>query len=255
MLAHDLLFGLAPAAFMRSLDVEPDSWQEQILCWSGQQAILNCSRQSGKSTVASLLALHRAFFFPNSLVLLVSPSLRQSSELFAKVRSWLERMPSKPEMAEDNRLSLVFTNSSRIISLPGNEATVRGFSAASLVILDEAARVDDTLYYSLRPMLATSGGRLLLMSTPYGKRGFFYEEWTIGSNWTRISIPATACPRIPSDFLESERRSLGPRWFAQEYLCSFEDTVDQVFDTDLVRRLITPNIEPLFEVKHVLRRS
>ena len=82
---------------------------------------------------------------------------------------------------------------SRVVGLPGNEATVRGFSAVSLLLIDEASRVPDELYHALRPMLAVSDGGLWLMRTPHGKAGFFYEEWERGGpGWERVR--ATGCP-------------------------------------------------------------
>jgi hypothetical protein len=72
-------------------------------------------------------------------------------------------------------------------------------------------------------MLAVSGGRLICLSTPYGKRGFFYKAWAQGGNeWKRIEIPATSISRITPAFLDEERRNLGESWFRQEYCCSFE---------------------------------
>ena len=98
---------------------------------------------------------------------------------------------------EDNRLSLSLRNGSRVVRLPGTAATIRGFSAPDLIIEDEAAFVDDGFYRATRPMLATtSGGRLILMSTPYGKRGHFYEAWHESGDWHRVEVPATDCPRI-----------------------------------------------------------
>ena len=141
------------------------------------------------------------------------------------------------------------TNKSRILSLPGKEQTIRGFSGADLIVEDEAARVSDELYYSVRPMLAVSGGRLILMSTPFGKRGHFFNEWTDGgSTWERIQITAHDCPRISPEFLEEERQALGDWWFRQEYMCEFVETVDQVFSYDLVTAAIDEDIEPLFEL-------
>jgi len=132
------------------------------------------------------------------------------------------------------------------VSLPSSEATIRGFSGASLIIEDEASRVPDDLYRAVRPMLATSGGRLVLMSTPYGKRGHFWEVWNEGGpEWERVKVPSTECPRISAAFLAEEQRSLGAWWFSQEYLCEFEDTVSGVFDRELVERAISDEIEPL----------
>ena len=137
-------------------------------------------------------------------------------------------------------------NQSRIVGLPGNEATVRGFSAVSLLLVDEASRVSDELYLAIRPMLAVSGGALWLMSTPFGKKGFFYEVWTRGGPaWERVRAPATECPRISREFLEEERATMGERWFRQEYLCEFEDTVSGVFDRDLMERAVREYVTPL----------
>ena len=248
MLAGDLRYALDPACFAReALNFSPDPWQERALRWSGKRILLNCCRQSGKSTTAAILGLHRALFYPGSLVLLVSPSLRQSGELFRKVGEHLQRLEMPPHKVEDNKLSATFSNGSRIVSLPSTEDTVRGFSGASLIIEDEAARVPDELYFAVRPMLAVSGGRLILMSTPFGKRGHFFKEWTEGSDgWERIEITAHNCPRISPAFLEEEKRSLGDWWFRQEYVCEFVETVDQVFYYDQVMTALSGEVKPLF---------
>jgi hypothetical protein len=248
MLASDLAQALDPVIFAReALGFTPDPWQERALRWSGKRLLLNCSRQSGKSTTAAILALHRAIFYPSSLVLLVSPSLRQSSELFRKVQDMLRDLPEQPELIEDNKLSLQMRNKSRIVSLPGSEGTIRGFSGASLIVEDEAARVPDDLYFAVRPMLAVSGGRLILMSTPFGKRGHFFKEWTEGGDtWERIRITAHDCPRISPQFLEEERQALGEWWFRQEYLCEFVETEDQLFTYEQAMAALSDDVKPLF---------
>lgn len=250
MIAGDLAHALDPAAFARdALGFDPDPWQATVLQSSGRRLLLNCSRQSGKSTTAAALALHQAIYHPGSLVLLVSPSLRQSGELFRKVVLHLRALDHEPTLTESNRLSLALENGSRIVSLPGTEGTIRGFSGAALIVEDEAARVDDALYYAVRPMLAVSGGRLILMSTPFGKRGHFFEAWQDGgAEWDRIEIPATRCGRIAPAFLEEERRGMGDWWFRQEYLCEFVATTDQVFAYDLVMGALSDDVAPLFPV-------
>jgi len=249
MLRHDLILSLNPTAFARTcLNFIPDEWQTQVLSSNHKRLLLNCSRQSGKSTTASILALHRAMYYPKSLILLISPSLRQSGELFRKVTDHLNLLKAKPRRTEDNRLSLTLLNGSRIVSLPSSEATIRGFSGASLIIEDEASRVSDELYFAIRPMLATSGGKLILMSTPFGKRGHFYEAWENGGNlWERITIPASVCPRISKEFLTEEKASLGDWWFSQEYGCQFVQTTDQIFDYEVVMRALSSEVKPLFE--------
>ncbi len=115
------------------------------------------------------------------------------------------------------------------------EWMVCSFSGVDLLILDEAARIEDALYYAVKPMIAVSGGRLLMLSTPYGKRGVFHEEWTQGGEgWERYEVPAQECPRIPAEFLEAEKRSMPEWWFSQEYLCQFSETEDQLFSHAMI---------------------
>ena len=100
---------------------------------------------------------------------------------------------------------------------------MRGFSAVSMLIIDEAARVDEAMYKALRDV-AVGGGDLWMMSTPFGKRGFFYECWEHGGEmWERVQVAGAECERISRGFLEEERGALGATWFAQEYQCSFVD--------------------------------
>lgn len=237
-----------PVVFSRDrLGIIPDPWQAQVLRSTSKQMLLNCSRQAGKSTTAATLALHTAKNQPASLTILVSPSLRQSSELFRKVADLVDRMKLPPTLIEDNKLSMTLANRSRIVSLPGSEGTIRGYSAVDLIIGDEASRIDDALFYAVRPMLAVSGGRLILMSTPFGKRGVFYEMWENGGDtWERFKVTAYDVPRITDEFLAEERKTMGPMWFASEYLCEFTETVDAVFRHDDVMGALTPSVTPLF---------
>jgi phage terminase large subunit-like protein len=216
-LAIDLACGLDPVAFAEGrLGFHPDPWQRDLLRSNARQVILNITRQGGKSTATSILGLHCAIYEPGALVLLVSPSQRQSRELFAKTTGFLKAIEPVVGLEEDNRLSATLANKSRIVSLPGDARTVRGFSAPKLVVADEAAYVADDLFTAIRPMLAVSEGRLILMSTPAGRRGVFFQTWERGEGWLRIRIPASQCPRISAEFLEQERRELGPMLFSQE---------------------------------------
>jgi len=152
-------------------------------------------------------------------------------------------------MAADSyrKLGMELANGSRIEALPGTEKTVRGFSGVDLLIVDEAARVADELYFAVRPMLAVSGGRLLMLSTPFGKRGVFYSEWTEGTGWEHYTVTAAECLRIPPAFLLEEREALGEWWYAQEYECRFMEAVDAVFTSELIQAALSDEVEPLFE--------
>ena len=230
----------------KRLKFDPDERQIEVLRSNAKRGILNCTRQWGKSTIAAAKAVHRAFTQDKSLVLVASPTDRQSAELIRKAAGMVATLGITPRGDGDNQTSLLFPNGSRIVGLPGMEATVRGFSAVSLLLIDEASRVEDAMYKALRPMLAVGNGDLWLMSTPNGKRGFFYECWAhdAADEWFRVSVPATECARISAEFLEAERRAVGPVWFGQEYMGEFVDNGTETFGKDLVEGAVDDSFAP-----------
>lgn len=239
--------GADPVLLARAAGLEPDAWQCNVLRSRSQQIVMNVTRQGGKSTVSSIRALHKALYKPKSLVLLLAPSYRQSKELFRKVREAHRSLSFARRFASESALEVELANGSRIVALPGKEETIRGFSGVDELIVDEASRVPDAMYHAIRPMLAVSGGQITLLSTPFGKRGFFFQEWdTGGALWHRTKVTAYDCPRIPKDWLEVERQAIGDWWFRQEYLCEFVETVDQVFRYDDICRAIDDEVKPLF---------
>jgi Terminase large subunit, T4likevirus-type, N-terminal len=224
----------------------PDPKQELLLRGRKRRVLLNCSRQWGKSTITAAKAVHRAYTVPESLVVVLGPSARQSAEFLRKAAGFARRLGIRARGDGDNEISLQFPGGSRIVGLPGNEDTVRGFSAVSLLLIDEAGRVCDELYNAVSPMLAVGDGDLWLMSTPFGRRGFFYDEWANGGDgWERLSVPASECARIPAHFLEERRKSMGERWYRQEFCCEFMDTEDSLFDSELIRKAINYDLQPL----------
>jgi hypothetical protein len=247
-LRDDIKLALNRVAFAEELGMGPDSWQRDLLRSDSKRILLNVSRQAGKSTCAAILALHRVLYYPGSLVLCLAPALRQSQELFAKIGTFYSGLGEPMRKYGERRLSLELTNGSRIVTLPGTERTVRGYSGVDVLLVDEAARVDDDLYFAIRPMLAVSGGSLIMLSTPYGKRGAFFDSWEHGGpSWERYKVPAIEVPRISDAFLEEERSSMPERVFRQEYMCSFEETDDAVFSYDDIDAAITDDVTPLFE--------
>jgi hypothetical protein len=235
-----------PSQIMLRAGQEPDPWQAGVLESDAERVLLLCSRQAGKSSVAAALAVKTALQQPRSPVLLLSPTLRQSGELFRKILDLFNALGRPVGVASESALKLELTNGSRVVSLPGTEGTVRGFSGVAMLIIDEAARVADPLYFSVRPMLAVSRGRLVALSTPFGKRGWFHDAWHSGEDWERVRIKATDCPRITPEFLAEERRALGERWHRQEYMCSFEDTIDAVFAWEDIQAAMSADVKPLF---------
>ena len=215
-----------------------DSWQARALTTDSNDVLLLCGRQTGKSLVAAIAALHRALTIPGSLVLIVSPSSRQSKRLLRTVRNLLYRLPEAGTARHTGILSLALANGSEIFALPGSEQTIRGFSAVNILILDEGARIEDPLYEAVRPMLAVSNGKLMALSTPAGRRGFFFDAWENGQGWHRELVTAHDCSRIDRDWLERERDRIGDWVWRQEYLCEFVANDNQLFSDELILSLI-----------------
>ena len=193
--ARDWLPALDPCELFRRSGMEPDPWQTRVLRSTGKRVLLNCARQGGKSTVTAAKGLHEAIYHPGALVLLVSVSQRQSAELLRRLkalyRPFAEAFPTESETV----LQLELRNGSRVLSLPSDSGTLRGYAGPSLVILDEASRVRDEVLDALTPMLATSDGTLIVLSTPAGKRGVFYRLWTEGGDeWEPVSYTHLTLP-------------------------------------------------------------
>jgi hypothetical protein len=265
-------FRLQPDLIFRAAGIVPDPWQSRVIASDARRLALLCSRQVGKTLSASAVALRTALLEAPALVLVLSPSERQSAEFMVKVRGFYsalkrprrlagpvnrlkdtraaeaaldEAWRTLPETSRQSALQLHLANGSRIIGLPASPATILGYSGVSLLVIDEAARVPDDLYRSVRPMLAVSRGRLLALSTPYGKRGWFFEGWEQSRGWERVTVNAEECPRISPEFLAEERQALGPRWYRQEYENDFADAIDAVFDQASIAAMFDNNTPPL----------
>ena len=234
-------------AFARRLGFEPDDRQREVLESEAKRGILNCTRQWGKSTVTVVKALHHALEKPGRMVIVASSCGRQSAEWMNKAAGLVWILGIKPKRDGANPISLMLPNGSRIVGLPGKHAAggVRGFSAVSLMILDEAAWMEDRLYHALTPMLAVSDGDLWMLSTPNGNRGFFYETWAFGEDWHRVSVKAVECPRISTAFLAKLKKDMPEEQFEQEYGCKFLEDGRSVFRRELIERIFTDDFKPL----------
>jgi len=230
-------------AFARAAGFEPEPWQARFLASSAPRVVLNITRQGGKSQTASILAIHTVMFEPESMVLLLSPTLRQSTELFKKCLS-VYRALGRPVPADsETALTLSLENGSRIVSLPGSEGSIRGYSNVRLLLEDESSRVPDDVHLAALPMVGRHG-RLILMSTPFGSRGHFYERFKHGGDrWERYEIPATESAQYTPERLQEAREDSGAWWFDQEYLVKFMDAQSAAFRTEDIARAFAEEVE------------
>lgn len=244
MLAADFARALDPVRLLQDAGLDPDPWQANVLR-ADQDQLLLCSRQSGKSTTCAGKACHTAIYSPG-LILMGAPAQRQASELFRKTKELYSALADAPRIKQESQLSMELENGSRIVAIPGNEKTVRSFSSVKLFLLDEASRIDDEFISAVRPMLAVSEGRMIALSTPYGRRGWFYEQWESGTGWERTRITADQCPRISKAWLDAERGLIGDWQFRQEYECQFVDTEEQFFSSAIIEAAMDSEVAPLW---------
>jgi cytochrome c-type biogenesis protein CcmE len=235
-----------PVEFARSVGIEPDEWQAEVLASAHPRKILCCGRQTGKSTVGAVLAVHEALTVAGSTVLVVAPGERQAKLLFSKAAA-LYRQAGYPLPAHsERRTGLELSNGSVIEALPAVERTTRGYSV-DLLVVDEAAAVPDMDYYGILPALIATRGEQVLLSTPRGKRGFFWELWHSEDDWQRVMIRSDEVERIQREDLVVFRQTMPEAFFRQEFYCEFLDTEGGLFSYDDVEAALRAGDEAELE--------
>jgi Terminase large subunit, T4likevirus-type, N-terminal len=220
-----------PVEFAKSVGIIPDPWQVEVLASGHPRKILCCGRQVGKTTVGAVLALHKALTTPGSTILIVAPGERQAKLLFKKAYRLYE-MAGHPLPAHSERLTgLELANGSIIEALPAVERTTRGYSV-DLLIVDEAAAVADMDYHGILPALIATQGEQVLLSTPRGKRGFFWEIFHSDDDWQRMMVRSDEVGRIRPEDLEVFRATMPEQFFRQEFFCEWLDTEGSLFSYD-----------------------
>ena len=222
------------------LDFKPFPYQMKMLEDPSKNIIVCAARRVGKSLVMANKALWFAFCHPGSSVLIVASTQRQSMLMFDKLLDCI----SKSELLQESvvrktRTLLTFTNGSRIVALPcgRNGRTLRGESA-DLIIVDEAAFVpEDVILSVMMPMLATTDGTMIMMSTPYDRGHFFYKAFNMPL-WSKYRFKTADNPLVKKEWLEQQREMLGERRFKQEYLAEFVDDEETYFPMKILRPCI-----------------
>lgn len=239
------LYRADPAQLMVDSGLTPDPWQAEFLRSHDPRNLMLCARQVGKSLVLSFLALHEILTRPGVTVIIIAQRQDQAAELLRKSVAAFYRIGAPATVLREGTTQFELSTGSRILALPGEERAVHGHTA-DLLIIDEAARVPDEVFFAASPQLSVSKGKLVALSTAFTKSGWFYEEWDKGQNYKRWSIEASQCPRHTPEFLRQERRQMGKRWFEASYLNIFGDDIAAVFSMDEVLRSVTDDVKPLF---------
>jgi hypothetical protein len=243
-----LAISIDPSLTLDLTGIDSDPWQRALLRSEADKILLCCHRQAGKSTATAALGIWTALVEPASLTIVVSASQRQANETFRKIVTAYKLLGTPVPLVEDSATTLALANGSRIVSLPDSPDTIVGFSGPQLIIADEAARVSDATFIAVRPMLTASRGRMVAMSTPRGRLGWYYTQWHDPlANWERIAYRASENPRIDPAWLADERQILGPVWYEQEYELEFLESELQFFSTESIGAAFSDRtLKPLF---------
>jgi hypothetical protein len=223
-----------------------DKWQEDVLSYNGNITIRS-GRQVGKSEVIAAKSSQFAIQNPNTTTLIIAASQRQSSLLFEKVRANIDRLTDGKESMykeEPTLTKILLTNGSKIYSLPAGRTGyfIRGFTI-DMLIADEAAYIPEEVWKAVIPMIAVSKqlrgmGFIILLSTPFGKGGYFYNSFT-DDDFKQFHISSEDCKRIPKEFLRKEKLRLTKAEYMQEYQGEFTDEWNQFFSTELIKKCMT----------------
>ena len=236
----DLAVGLRPSELMcrlrgaRGEPMEAEAWQRRYMDCTEPAILVLAARQVGKTTCTSVLALHVGLFEPGSLVLIVSPTDRQSNIVLDRIKGFYRQLGGRLGAAErETQHRLRFENGSEIVSLPGTPDQIRGFADVRLLIIDEGARTDDALYGACLPMVGEDG-QVVALTTPAGRGGWFYRAWMSEEGWARIEVTAEESARLSEARLRARRAQLTPAEYATEYMLSFGGGEDALYPPELV---------------------
>ena len=233
----------AAAWAQSALGFKPDPKQELILNHDAHRLVLCCSRQWGKTTIIAIKAFHTAIFEPNSDIVVISRSLKQAGLLIAKVCQSAATLgyPRKRVLGYEHSLQL--PNGSKIFAIANSEKSSRGYTA-NIVIVDEAALVQDDVIGTAAPTLARTNGKLWLLSTPHGQSGLFYNVWHDQElkDWYRVKATIEDCQYAGKAFIDEQRR-LFPHNFRQEFYCEFTPARGRLLSRERVEAMIDPTIK------------
>ncbi len=242
----------SPTLFaMKILGITPLRYQAGFLEDDSDKILVVGGRQIGKSTMLALKAIWTAFIKPNEDILILAPTFRQSKIVYERIMEMIGRTEFLfKRTVKFNLEETKFDNSSVIRCLTaGNSGEyVRGFSA-TVIIFDEASLIPDQVFMALEPAMAVRGSQLIMSGTPYGKRGYFYNEWAnneISKKWSTYRIPTNKNPLVKAEYLQTMKNSMTGVEYAQEFEAEFIDQVGRFYSPELI---IANSIEYEYELK------
>jgi phage FluMu gp28-like protein len=225
------------------LGFDPFPYQEKLLRDNSKRIVACMGRQTGKTTINAIRAIHFAYCNPKTLVLIVSPSLRQSMIMFDRILDLIYSNPWLPKSVIRKTRTLIHLDTgSRIIALPCSANLLRGYTV-HMCIMDEASFMpEEVITQVIFPMLSTTDGYAIFLSTPWGRDHFFYRAF-VDPNYSVHKVKSSECPLVTKEFLEEQRRNMTPEAYKMEYEAEFVEAATSWFSQDLIRSCIDPELE------------
>jgi len=220
------------------LGVKVFSYQARLLEDQSKRIVACMGRQTGKTTIIAIKAIAFADTHPNVTVLITSPSLRQSMIMFDRMVTFIYCSAYlRNKVFRVTRTLIQFENESRIIALPCSENLLRGYTA-HMVVCDEAAFMPELVITQvIFPMLSTTDGYAIFLSTPWGRDHFFYQAF-VDPAYSVHKVKSAECPLIKPEFLEEMRQNMTHEAFLMEYEAEFVEALNSYFSQDLIRKCV-----------------
>jgi len=222
------------------LGLELFPYQSELLSCRSKRIVACWARQTGKTTAIAVKVIHFAFTNPKTTTLIVSRGLRQSMIMFGIIENLIMKHPIlRKSVTKSTRTQIQLTNESQITALPcgPDGASLRGFTA-DLVVMDETAFMpEDVIASVIFPMLATTDGSAIMLSTPWGRDHIYYRSFKNPNYWSQ-HVKAEQCPLITQTFLDEQRRDIGELRYRMEYEAEFVEDENSFFKQDLIRNCI-----------------
>lgn len=220
---------------------------------------LAVGRRGGKSHLAALVAVFEAAFRDHrprlaagewATVLLIAADRAQARTLVRYIHGLFEHPLLKPMVRRHHGEGVELVNNTAIEVGTASFRSVRGYTLAAAVCDEiafwhnDGARPDAEIIAALRPALATLGGPLIALSSPYAKRGVLWENYQrhyghdsrilVAQAPSRTMNPDLA-QRIVDDALAND-----PARASAEYLAEFRTDIASLLDPELIEDATRP---------------
>lgn len=187
---REIYCGIDPVMYLEGIGFEVFPWQAEVLSDESTRVCIDGARQGGKSTLMSAIVCHKAKYYPDSLSVILAPTLMQANEDMVKVKGFIARDRTYPKLTRSGAQEIATEKGARILVLTASDDAARGFSNPDIILFDEASRIADDVYEAVRPMITDNPrARIYEISTPNGKKGFFYDHFS-SPRWSRYLVRA-----------------------------------------------------------------